>query len=110
MVDACTATGCLPFYGPFGDIADGLGCEDQFRAAFLLGCVGAWSLNQPDRDREGLQPARRRGSSRKSRAIPDGRCTIDEGTGRRHLEAVQGHGEFGAAGAEGSDLKQAYGF
>jgi len=45
MVDACTATGCLPFYGPFGDISDPLGCEDQFRAAFLLGCVGAWSLH-----------------------------------------------------------------
>ncbi|MCK6553943.1 CoA ester lyase [Candidatus Binatia bacterium] len=45
MVDACTASGALPFYGPFGDIADGLGCEDQFRAAFLLGCVGAWSLH-----------------------------------------------------------------
>jgi malyl-CoA/(S)-citramalyl-CoA lyase len=45
MVDACTATGALPFYGPFGDIADSLGCEDQFRAAFLLGCVGAWSLH-----------------------------------------------------------------
>ena len=27
------------------DIADSLGCEDQFRAAFLLGCVGAWSLH-----------------------------------------------------------------
>jgi len=45
MVDACTATGALPFYGPFGDIADSVGCEDQFRAAFLLGCVGAWSLH-----------------------------------------------------------------
>ncbi len=45
MVDACAATGCLPFYGPFGDISDPLGCEDQFRAAFLLGCVGAWSLH-----------------------------------------------------------------
>jgi malyl-CoA/(S)-citramalyl-CoA lyase len=45
MVDACAATGCLPFYGPFGDIGDPLGCEDQFRAAFLLGCVGAWSLH-----------------------------------------------------------------
>jgi malyl-CoA/(S)-citramalyl-CoA lyase len=45
MVDACTATGALPFYGPFGDISDDLGCEDQFRAAFLLGCVGAWSLH-----------------------------------------------------------------
>src|SRR6266567_3120514 len=45
MVDACAATGCLPVYGPFGDISDPLGCEDQFRAAFLLGCVGAWSLH-----------------------------------------------------------------
>jgi malyl-CoA/(S)-citramalyl-CoA lyase len=45
MVDACAATGTLPFYGPFGDIADAQGCEDQFRAAFLLGCVGAWALH-----------------------------------------------------------------
>jgi malyl-CoA/(S)-citramalyl-CoA lyase len=45
MVDACAATGILPFYGPFGDIADLAGCEAQFRAAFLLGCVGAWSLH-----------------------------------------------------------------
>jgi malyl-CoA/(S)-citramalyl-CoA lyase len=45
MVDACVANGALPFYGPFGDISDSLGCEDQFRAAFLLGCVGAWSLH-----------------------------------------------------------------
>jgi malyl-CoA/(S)-citramalyl-CoA lyase len=45
MVDACASTGALPFYGPFGDISDPLGCEDQFRAAFLLGCVGAWSLH-----------------------------------------------------------------
>src|SRR5881409_4134553 len=45
MVDACTATAALPFYGPFGDISDPLGCEDQFRAAFLVGCVGAWSLH-----------------------------------------------------------------
>jgi len=45
MVDACVAAGILPYYGPFGDISDGQGCEDQFRAAFLLGCVGAWSLH-----------------------------------------------------------------
>ena len=45
MVDACNANGVLPFYGPFGDIADSVGCEDQFRNAFLLGCVGAWSLH-----------------------------------------------------------------
>ncbi|MEA2347903.1 MAG: malyl-CoA/(S)-citramalyl-CoA lyase [Thermoleophilaceae bacterium] len=45
MVDACAAVGILPFYGPFGDIKDVEGCEAQFRAAFLLGCVGAWSLH-----------------------------------------------------------------
>jgi malyl-CoA/(S)-citramalyl-CoA lyase len=45
MVDACAANGCLPFYGPFGAIDDPVGCEDQFRNAFLLGCVGAWSLH-----------------------------------------------------------------
>jgi malyl-CoA/(S)-citramalyl-CoA lyase len=45
MVDACTANGIFPYYGPFGAIDDPLACEDQFRAAFLLGCVGAWSLH-----------------------------------------------------------------
>jgi malyl-CoA/(S)-citramalyl-CoA lyase len=45
MVDACTAMGILPFYGPFGDIKDVVGCETQFRSAFILGCVGAWSLH-----------------------------------------------------------------
>jgi malyl-CoA/(S)-citramalyl-CoA lyase len=45
MVDACVAAGILPYYGPFGDIADTLGCEDQFRSAYVLGCVGAWSLH-----------------------------------------------------------------
>jgi hypothetical protein len=37
--------GILPFYGPFGDIKDTVACEDQFRNAYLLGCVGAWSLH-----------------------------------------------------------------
>jgi malyl-CoA/(S)-citramalyl-CoA lyase len=45
MVDACVAHGILPYYGPFGDIKDTVACEDQFRNAFLLGCVGAWSLH-----------------------------------------------------------------
>jgi malyl-CoA/(S)-citramalyl-CoA lyase len=45
MVDACSATGIYAYYGPFGDIADSAGCEDQFRNAFLMGCVGAWSLH-----------------------------------------------------------------
>ena len=77
MVDACAANGCLPFYGPFGDIGDSLGCEDQFRAAFLLGCVGAWSLHpvqieiakkvfSPD-------PEEVRFAKKVIEAIPDGR-------------------------------------
>ncbi len=45
MVDACTSAGLLPFYGPYGDIQDVQGCEAQFRAAFLLGCVGTWTLH-----------------------------------------------------------------
>jgi malyl-CoA/(S)-citramalyl-CoA lyase len=45
MVDACAMHGILPYYGPYGDIRDVVGCEDQFRNAFLLGCVGAWSLH-----------------------------------------------------------------
>lgn len=45
MVDACGMNGILPYYGPFGDIADTAACEDQFRNAYLLGCVGAWSLH-----------------------------------------------------------------
>jgi len=45
MVDACTGAGILPYYGPFGDISDALGCEAQFRSSFLMGCVGAWSLH-----------------------------------------------------------------
>ncbi len=45
MVDACNAHGILPYYGPFGDIKDTLACEDQFRNAFLMGCVGTWSLH-----------------------------------------------------------------
>jgi malyl-CoA/(S)-citramalyl-CoA lyase len=45
MVDACVQAGILPYYGPFGDIRDTVACEDQFRNAYLLGCVGAWSLH-----------------------------------------------------------------
>jgi malyl-CoA/(S)-citramalyl-CoA lyase len=77
MVDACAATGILPFYGPFGDISDDEGCEAQFRAAFLMGCVGAWSLHprqieiakrvfSPD-------PEEVRFAKRVIEAIPDGR-------------------------------------
>ena len=77
MVDACAATGILPYYGPFGDIKDLDGCETQFRAAFLMGCVGAWSLHpaqldvarkvfSPDPDEVAF-------ARRVLEAIPDGR-------------------------------------
>jgi malyl-CoA/(S)-citramalyl-CoA lyase len=45
MVDACAAAGIKPFYGPFGDFSDPVGCEAQFRNAFIMGCAGAWSLH-----------------------------------------------------------------
>jgi malyl-CoA/(S)-citramalyl-CoA lyase len=45
MVDACQSNAIKAFYGPFGDFSDDAACEAQFRNAFLLGCVGAWSLH-----------------------------------------------------------------
>jgi malyl-CoA/(S)-citramalyl-CoA lyase len=45
MVGACQRCGIKPFYGPFGDFSDPQACEAQFRNAFLMGCVGAWSLH-----------------------------------------------------------------
>ncbi|MEP4767937.1 MAG: CoA ester lyase [Roseibium sp.] len=45
MVDACLSYGLKPFYGPFGDFSDTAACESQFRNAFLMGCLGAWSLH-----------------------------------------------------------------
>ena len=45
MVDACAAAAIKPFYGPFGDFSDAAACEAQFRNAFLMGCVGAWTLH-----------------------------------------------------------------
>jgi malyl-CoA/(S)-citramalyl-CoA lyase len=77
MVDACASVGILPFYGPFGDIKDIVGCETQFRAAFLMGCVGAWSLHpvQIDIARKVFSPDPEevRFAKRVLEAIPDGR-------------------------------------
>ncbi len=87
MVDACAMHGIYPYYGPFGDIADVVACEDQFRNAFLLGCVGTWSPAPPaDRDRQpGLQPQRR---GRRARAPGRGRHvrTGGDGTGAVMLD------------------------
>jgi malyl-CoA/(S)-citramalyl-CoA lyase len=77
MVDACTSAGILPFYGPYGDIKDTEGCETQFRAAFLLGCVGAWSLHpaQIEIARKVFSPPPEEVKFAKKvlEAIPDGR-------------------------------------
>jgi malyl-CoA/(S)-citramalyl-CoA lyase len=77
MVDACTSAGILPFYGPYGDIKDVEGCETQFRAAFLLGCVGAWSLHpvQIDIAKKVFSPPPEEVKFAKKvlEAIPDGR-------------------------------------
>lgn len=45
MVDACASAGIKPFYGPFGDFSDPAGCEAQFRNAYIMGCVGGWTLH-----------------------------------------------------------------
>ena len=77
MVDACVMAGIKPFYGPFGDISDLEACEQQFRNAFLLGCVGTWTLHpgqidiakkvfSPDPDEVKL-------ARRILEALPDGR-------------------------------------
>ncbi|MDQ3632126.1 MAG: CoA ester lyase [Actinomycetota bacterium] len=77
MVDACTTHGLLPFYGPFGDIKDVAACEAQFRAAFLLGCVGAWTLHpvQIDIAKKVFSPDPEEVKFAKKviEAIPDGR-------------------------------------
>jgi len=77
MVDACTSAGILPFYGPYGDIRDVQGCETQFRAAFLLGCVGAWSLHPVQIDIAkkvfSPDPDEVRFAKKVIEAIPDGR-------------------------------------
>jgi malyl-CoA/(S)-citramalyl-CoA lyase len=77
MVDACTSAGILPFYGPYGDIKDTVGCETQFRAAFLLGCVGAWSLHPAQieiaKQVFSPEPEEVKFAKKVLEAIPDGR-------------------------------------
>jgi malyl-CoA/(S)-citramalyl-CoA lyase len=77
MVDACAAAGIFGFYGPFGDIKDVEGCEAQFRAAYLMGCVGAWSLHPVQIEIAkkvfSPEPDEVRFARRVLEAIPDGR-------------------------------------
>jgi malyl-CoA/(S)-citramalyl-CoA lyase len=80
MVDACAAVGILPFYGPFGDISDAVACEDQFRNAFLMGCVGAWTLhpNQVEIARRVFSPPPEEVAFARKviEAMPDGRGVV----------------------------------
>ena len=77
MVDACAMNGIYPYYGPFGDIKDVVACEAQFRAAFLLGCVGTWSLHPVQIDIAkkvfSPDPAEVAFAKKVIDAIPDGR-------------------------------------
>src|SRR5947208_8261649 len=77
MVDACTSVGAMRFYGTFADIKDVVGCETQCRAAFLMGCVGAWSLHPVQIDIAkkvfSPEPEEVRFAKKVIEAIPDGR-------------------------------------
>ena len=58
MVDACAMHGIYPYYGPFGDIADVVACEDQFRNA-LPARLRRRLVAAPQADRhrqQGVQP------------------------------------------------------
>jgi malyl-CoA/(S)-citramalyl-CoA lyase len=118
MVDACAAMGALPFYGPFGDISDPIGCEDQFRAAFLLGCVGAWSLHPSQLDiakRVFSPPVEEVAFAKKVlEAMPDGRGVLmldgkmqDDATWKQCKVMVN---LAKLLAAKDPDLARAYGF
>jgi malyl-CoA/(S)-citramalyl-CoA lyase len=118
MVDACTSAGILPFYGPYGDIRDIDGCETQFRAAFLLGCVGAWSLHpaQIDVARGVFSPApdEVRFARKVIEAIPDGRGVhmidgkMQDDATWKQCKVMVSLAELLAA--KDPDLAEAYGF
>jgi malyl-CoA/(S)-citramalyl-CoA lyase len=118
MVDACTSAGLLPFYGPYGDIGDTAGCEAQFRAAFLLGCVGAWSLHPVQVDIAkrvfSPDPDEVRFARKVIEAIPDGRGVHmidgkmqDDATWKQCKVMVDLAEQLAARDAE---LAEAYGF
>ena len=71
------APASCPSTGPYGDIKDTEGCETQFRAAFLLGCVGAWSLHPAQIDIAkkvfSPDPDEVKFAKKVIEAIPDGR-------------------------------------
>ena len=108
MVDACTACGIKPLYGPFGDFSDPAACEAQFRNAFLMGCAGAWTLHptqvpiakrvfSPDPGEVAFAKAHFGGDAGWQRRRPHRR----QDAGRRHLETGQG-----AAGSRPAGRRQ----
>ena len=109
MVDACAAAGIKPFYGPFGDFSDAAACEAQFRNAFLMGCLGAWSLHPSQIDIAKTRVLARSGGSRfrqEDRRRHAGRRRRGhdrrQDAGRRHLETGQGaHRPRQAGGGQG---------
>ena len=118
MVDACSSTGILPFYGPFGDIKDLDGCEAQFRAAFLMGCVGAWSLHPAQIDVAkrifSPDPEEVRFARKVIEAIPDGRGVhmldgkMQDDATWKQCQVMVGLAELLAR--KDPELAQAYGF
>jgi malyl-CoA/(S)-citramalyl-CoA lyase len=118
MVDACAAVGILPFYGPFGDIKDVEGCEAQFRAAFLLGCVGAWSLHPVQIDIAkkvfSPDPDEVKFAKKVIEAIPDGRGVhmidgkMQDDATWKQCKVMVGLAEMLAA--KDPDLAESYGF
>ena len=118
MVDACASAGILPFYGPFGDIRDTEACEAQFRAAFLLGCVGAWSLHPVQIDIAkkvfSPDPDEVKFAKKVIEAIPDGRGVHmidgkmqDDATWKQCQVMVQ---LASMLAEKDPELKEAYGF
>jgi malyl-CoA/(S)-citramalyl-CoA lyase len=118
MVDACAAAGILPFYGPYGDIKDIEGCEAQFRAAFLMGCVGAWSLHpvQIDIAKRVFSPDPEEVAFAKKvlEAIPDGRGVhmidgkMQDDATWKQCQVMVGLAQMLAR--KDADLAEAYGF
>jgi malyl-CoA/(S)-citramalyl-CoA lyase len=118
MVDACAMAGILPFYGPFGDIADVVACEDQFRNAFLMGCVGAWSLHpaQVDVAKKVFSPPPEEVAfaRRVIEAMPDGRGVfmldgkMQDDASWKQCQVMVGLAKMLAA--KDAELAKAYGF
>ena len=116
MVDACAADGIFPYYGPFGDIKDIVACEDQFRNAYLLGCVGAWSLHPVQIDiAAGVLPGPRRGRVGPAGDRRDGRRhrrghARRQDAGRRHVKQCRVMVELARdLAARDPELAEAYG-